>query len=95
MEERLSQAELTLKFAVRKYQNLHNQLAVRGKIGYDNNQTLLATFVKVVSVSFKPIELLLRFLEESDLFTLAATCQSLYRYPIYHPDSSIRHWGTG
>jgi hypothetical protein len=41
---------------------LQNQLAVRGKIGYDNNQTLLATFLQVVQVSFKPIELILRFL---------------------------------
>lgn len=79
IEDRLSKSELTLKFAVRKYQNLHNQLAVRGKIGYDNNQTILATFVKVVSVSFKPIELLLRFLEDSDILTLASTCQSVYR----------------
>jgi hypothetical protein len=92
MEEQLSQAELTLKFAVRKYQNLHNQLAVRGKIGYDNNQTLLATFVKVVAVSFKPIELLLRFLEETDILTLASTCQSLYRYDSPHAASSTRRW---
>jgi hypothetical protein len=79
IEDCLSRSELTLKQAVRKYQNLHNQLAVRGKVGYDNNQAILANFVKVVSVSFRPIELTLRFLEDADILALAATCQSLYR----------------
>ena len=79
IEQQLSKSELTLKFAVRKYQNLHNQLAVRGKIGYDNNQNLLSLFVKIASTSFKPIELILRFIDDTDILSIATTCQSLFR----------------
>lgn len=87
MEESLSKSELTLKFAVKKYQHLHNQLAVRAKIGYDNNQHLLSAFVKITATSFKPIELILRFLEDADILNLAATCQSLFRYHFRKIDS--------
>lgn len=61
-------------------------MAVRSKVGYDNNQTLLTTFVQVVSVSFKPIELILRFLEDSDILELASTCQSIYRFTLDYLD---------
>lgn len=75
----LSQAELSLKMVLREYQNLHNQLAVRAKICYDNNQSVLSIFVRIVSVSFKPIEAVLRFLDDSDLMSVAASCQTLYK----------------
>lgn len=65
--------------ALRQFQNLHNQLAVRAKVGYDNNQTMLSIFVKVASVSFKPFESLLRFLDDADILNVAATCQTLYK----------------
>lgn len=79
IEQQLSKSELTLKFAVRKYQHLHNQLAVRAKIGYDNNQNILSVFVKIASTSFKPIELILRFIDDEDILNLATSCQSLFR----------------
>lgn len=79
---------MSLKIALRQYQNLHNQLAVRAKIGYDNNQNLLSIFVRVISVSFKPIELILRFIDDADILNLAATCQTLYRLVLPHTDSS-------
>lgn len=65
---------------LRQYQNLHNQLAVTAKIGYDNNQNILSIFVKIASVSFKPMESLLRFLDDSDILNVAATSQTLYKY---------------
>ena len=53
---------------------------MRAKLGYDNNQNLLSIFVKVTSTSFKPIELILRFIDDPDILNLASTCQSMYRY---------------
>ena len=70
---------MNLRFTLRKYENLHKQLSVRAKIGYDNNQHLINVFIRLASISFKPIEFLSRFLEDSDIFAVAATCQTLYR----------------
>jgi hypothetical protein len=91
IEDQLSKSELTLKFALRKYQNFHNQLAVRAKKGYDNNQNILSIFVKVASTSFKPIEMILRFIDDADILSLASTSQSLYRYDRTNSDPSTRH----
>jgi hypothetical protein len=85
-----------LKIGLRQYQNLHNQLAVRTKLGYDNNQNLLSVFVRVASVSFKPIEALLRLLDDRDILSLASTCQTIYRYFFLSLlDLFTRLWGTG
>jgi len=85
MNHQLEEVELNLKIGLRQYQNLHNQLAVRTKLGYDNNQNFLSVFVRVASQSFKPIELLLRFLDDQDLLNLATTCQTVYRYLCHNP----------
>lgn len=71
---------MNLKIALRQYQNLHNQLALKAKLGYDNNQNILSIFVELVSRSFKSIELLLRFLDDGDIMNVAATCKTWHRY---------------
>ena len=60
--------------------NLHDGLAKRSNLVHDNHQKIMSVFVKVISTSFKPIELVLRFIEDADVLNLATTCQTIYRY---------------
>ena len=60
--------------------NLHDTLAKRSMLVHDNHQKIMTIFAKIASGSFKPIELVLRFLEDQDILSFAFSCQSIYRY---------------
>lgn len=49
-----------------------------------NNQLILPVFQKLISHSLKPLELILRFLTDTDIMAIACTCRTIYKYLYHH-----------